>query len=91
MSSQNGTQMDQYLKQIIISRKVHLKPGLCSAVNKRVFMNTDDTSAPKYSNSFFTHPVSDDDDTAENNYILKLAVQTKYSDTDVILLTKMHI
>ena len=35
--------------------------------------------------------MKDDEDVAENNSILKLAVQSKYSEEDVALLTKMQI
>ena len=38
-----------------------------------------------------TPPVNDDADVVENNSILKLAVQTKYSDQDIDLLTKMEV
>ena len=50
-----------------------------------------DSSAPKYFSPFLTPPISDEDDRLENNDLLKLAVQTKFSVRDVSHLTKMDI
>ena len=40
---------------------------------------------------FLTPPISDEDDRQESKNLLKLAVQTKFSDKDVNVLTKMDI
>ena len=91
LGCQNGAQVEQYLKQVMMGHNIHLEPGLCSAINKGIFVHTDDMTAPKHFTYFLTLPINDDEETLENNDLLKLAVQTKYSDTDVILLTKMYI
>ena len=87
----NGAQVDQYLKQVMVGHNVRLEPGLCSALNKGILIHADDTTAPKHFTPFLTPPISDDEDVAENNDLLKLAVQTKYSENDVSLLTKMDV
>ena len=87
----NGAQVDQYLKQVMVGHNVKLKPGLCSALNKGILIHADDTTSPKHFTPFLTPPISDDKEVADNNNLLKLAVQTKYSDNDVSLLTKMDV
>ena len=91
LGCQNGAQVEQYLKQVMTGHNLHLEPGFCSAINKGIFVHADDTTAPKHFSCFLTPPISDDEQTSENNDLLKLAVQTKYTDTDVTLLTKMII
>lgn len=76
---------------MIIGHSLHLEPGFCSAINKGIFVHADDATAPKHFTSFLTPPISEEDDKWENKDLLKLAVQTKFSEDDVTLLTKMDI
>lgn len=87
----NGAQVDQYLKQVMVGHNVKLEPGLCSALNKGILIHADDTTSPKHFTPFLTPPISDDKEVAEKNNLLKLAVQTNYSENDVSLLTKMDV
>ena len=75
----------------MVGYNVKLEPGLCSSLNKGIFIHADDTTAPKHFTPFLTPPISDDEEVAKNNNLLKLALQTKYSDNDVSLLTKMDV
>ena len=45
----------------------------------------------KISLLFFVPPVSDDDEDYENSNLLRLAVQDRFSDRDVTLLTKQEV
>ena len=87
----NGAQVEQFLKQIMVGYNVSFEPGLCSAINKGIFVHSDNSSSPKNFSPFLTPPVNDDARANEHNNILKLAVQTKYRDHDVDLLTKMEV
>ena len=53
-------------------------------------MHPNDASTPKHFSVFLTPPVTIGEN-KENSDLLKLAVQSKYSDEDVTLLTKMEI
>ena len=68
-----------------------LEPGFCTALNKGMLVCPDDTSTPTNFTSFLTPPVNDDEDEEDNANLLKLAVQEKYDNSDLILLTKMSI
>lgn len=83
--------MEQFFKQIMVGHNVSFEPGLCSTINKGIFVHADDSSLPKNFSLFMTPPVNDDADVLENNKIIKLAVQTKYSDHDIDLLAKMEV
>ena len=91
LGCQNGAQVDQYLKQSMVGHNISPEPGLCSAINKGILVHADDGSAPKNFTAFLVPPVSDDDDLEENTNLLRLAVQDKFSDRDVTLLTKQEI
>ena len=87
----NGAQVEQYLKQCMPSNNMMLEPGFCSAINKGIFVHSDDSSSPKHFTPFLTPPVSDHHDLVENGDLLKLAVQDKFNNEDLVLLTKMSI
>ena len=89
LGCQNGAQVDQYLKQVLTGYNVNLEPGLCSAINKGIFVHADDTSLPKLFSCFLTPPMKRDESVAENSTILRLAVQSKYSEDEITLLTTM--
>ena len=91
LGCQNGAQVDQYLKQVMAGYNVSFEPGLCSAINKGIMVHADDGSLPKNYSCFLTPPMKDDIDVEESNAILKLAVQSKYTEDDVTPLTKMQI
>ena len=91
LGCQNGAQVDQYLKQVMVGHNVSFELGLCSALNKGLMVHADDGSLPKNFPCFLTPPMKDDEGEAECNSILKLAVQSKYTEEDVTLLTKMQI
>jgi len=86
---QNRAQVSQYLKQAMSGHNICLEPGLCSEIDKGIFVHADNTSAPRM--PFLTTPINDDEDVTENNNLLKLAVQTMLSENNVVLLTKMEI
>ena len=54
---QNGAQVDQYLCQSMTGHKIHLEPGLCSAINKGIFVHLDDASTSRKFTAFLTPPV----------------------------------
>ena len=76
---------------MLIDHNVNFEPGLCSAINKGVFVHADDTSLPKHFSCFFTPPMKRDESVAKNSAILRLAIQAKYSEDDITLLTKVQI
>ena len=87
----NGPQVDQYLRQSMQSHNMTLEPGFCTALNKGIFVSPDDSSMPKNFTPFLTPPIKDDEDIEESTNLLKLAVQEKYDQQDLVLLTKMDI
>ena len=91
LGCQNGAQVDQYLRQSMRGYNMSLEPGFCTALNKGMLASPDDTSTPTNFTSFLTPPVNDDEDEEDNANLLKLAVQEKYDNSDLILLTKMEI
>ena len=91
LGCQNGAQVDQFLRQSMLSHNMALEPGFCTALNKGIFVSPDDASIPKKITPFLTPPVKDDEDVEENSHLLKLAVQEKYDAQDLILLTNMEI
>ena len=91
LGCQNGAQVEQYLRQVMIRHSIQLEPGLCSALNKGIIVHPNDASAPKHFSVFLTPPIILGGEKAENSNLLKLAVQSKYSEEDVVLLTKMDI
>ena len=62
LGCQNGVRVDQYLKQVMVGHNIQLEPGLCSSINKGIFVHADDTTAPKHFTSFLTPPINDDDE-----------------------------
>ena len=62
LGCQNGAQVDQYLKQVVIGHNIQLEPGFCSAINKGIFVPADDATTPKHFTSFLTPPISKEDD-----------------------------
>ena len=68
-----------------------LEPGFSLAINKGIFVHSDNSLSPKQFTPFLTPPVSDHHDLAENGDLLKLAVQDKFNNKDLVLLTKMSI
>ena len=91
LGCQNGAQVDQYLRQSMAGYNLSPEPGLCSALNKGILVHADDGTTPKNFTPFLVPPVSDDDEVADNSNLLRLAVQDKFSDRDVTLLTKQEI
>ena len=75
----------------MIGHNIQLEPGFCSAINKGIFVHADDATTPKHFTSFLTPPISEEDNRWENKDLLKLAVQTKFNENDVTLLTKMDV
>ena len=68
-----------------------LETGLCTTLNKGILIGPDDANTPKNLTPFLTPPVKDDEDSEEHSNLLKLVVQEKYEQEDLVLLTKMHI
>ena len=87
----NGAQVEQYVKQLLTDFNVHVEPGLCSAINKGIFVHADDGTMPRHFTGFLTPPISDEEDKVQNSDLLRVAVQTKFSDRDVTVLTKMDV
>ena len=85
----NGVQVDQYLKQVMVGYNVKLEPVLCSALSKGIFIHADDTTFFKHFTPFITLSITDGEKITENNDLLKLVVQKTYSESDILLLTKM--
>ena len=79
------------MKQLLAEHNIHVEPGLCSAINKGTFVHRDDGTTPRHFTCFLTPPISDEEDKIYNSDLLKLVVQTKYSDKDVSVLTKMDL
>ena len=61
LGCQNGAQVDQYLKQVMIGHNVSFEPGLCSALNKGLIVHADDGTLPKNFSCFLTPPMKDDE------------------------------
>ena len=72
LGCQNGAQVDQYLKQVLVGHNVCIEPGLCSAINKGIFVHADDGSMPRHFSCFLTPPMKDDTGIEESNSILRL-------------------
>ena len=53
LGCQNGAQVEQYLKQVLVGHNVSIEPGLCSAINKGIFVHADDGSMPRHFFLFF--------------------------------------
>ena len=68
-----------------------LENGICTTPNKGILVSPDDTSTPKNFTPFLTPPVGDDDEDEDNVNLLKLAVQDKFDEKDLALLTKMDV
>ena len=56
------------------SKNMMLELGFCSAINKGIFVYSDDASSPKDFTPVFTPPVSDHYNLVENGDPLKFAV-----------------
>ena len=91
LGCQNGAQVEQYLRQSMQGHNMSLEPGFCTALNKGILVSPDDASTPKNFTPFLTPPVGDDDEEDENANLLKLAVQDKFDEKDLVLLTKMDV
>ena len=91
LGCQNGAQVDQYLRQSMQGHNMSLEPGFCTALNKGILASPDDAATPKNFTPFLTPPVGDDDDDEDNANLLKLAVQEKFDEKDLVLLTKMEV
>ena len=91
LGCQNGAQANQYLKQTMSGNKVSFEPGLCTALNKGMFICPDGVDPPSNVTPFLMPPMADDDDEEQNANLLKLAVQEKYDSANIELLTKMEV
>ena len=91
LGCQNGAQVDQYLRQSMPGYNVSFEPGFCTAINKGMLISPNDTATPKNFTPFFTPPMKDDVEEEQNANLLKLAVQEKYDNRDLELLTKMEV
>ena len=91
LGSQNGAQVEQYLRQTMPGHNMQFATGFCTALNKGILTCPDDASTPKNFTPFLTPPVDDDADVEENANLLKMAVQDKFEAEDLILLTRMDI
>ena len=91
LGCQNGAQVNQYLKQAMPGHNVSFEPGLCTALNKGMFICPDGVGSPSNFTPFLMPPTTDDEDDEQNAHLLKLAVQEKYDSTDIELLTKMEV
>ena len=90
LGCQNGAQVEQYLRQHMSSHNMSLEPGLCSGLNKGIFV-CPTASIPKNFTPFCTPQLEDDEDMDENASLLKLAIQEKFDKSDLVLLTKMDV
>ena len=88
---QNGVQIKQYLRTCMPCHNMSLKHGFCTVLNKGMHVCHDDVDTPNKSIAFLIPPVNDDEDADDNENLLKLAVQEKYDNSDLILLSKMDI
>ena len=68
-----------------------LEPGFCTALNKGILASPDDASTLKNFTPFLTPPVENDGEDEKNTNLLKLAVQEKFDEKDLVLLTKMDV
>ena len=91
LGSQNGAQVEQYLRQTMPGHNMKFATGFCTALNKGILTCPDDASTPKNFTPFLTPPVDDNADVEENANLLKMAVQDKFEAEDLILLTRMDI
>ena len=91
LGCQNGAQVDQYLRQSMAGHNINPEPGLCSALNKGILVHAEDGTTPRNFTPFLVPPVSDTDEVHEKSNLLRLAVQDKFSDRDVSLLTKQEV
>jgi len=91
LSSQNGAQVEQYLRQIMPGHNMQFTTGFCTALNKGILTCPDDASTLKNFTPIITPPVNDDADVEENANLLKMAVQDKFEAEDLILFTCMDI
>ena len=68
-----------------------LELELCTALDKGILVSPDDANIPKNLTLFLTPPLKNDEDSEEISNLLKLAVQEKCEQEELILLTKMNI
>ena len=70
--SQNGAQVEQYLRQTMPGHNMQFATGFCTALNKGILTCPGDASTPKNFTPFLTPPVDDDIDGEENAILLKM-------------------
>ena len=90
LGCQNGAQVEQFLRQSMEEHNMNLEPGLCTAINKGIFV-CPEAGTPRNFTPFFIPPVGDDEEEEENSHLLKMAMQEKLDNTDIQLLTKMEV
>ena len=90
LGCQNGAQVEQFLRQSMEEHNMNLEPGLCTAINKGIFV-CPEAGTPRNFTPFFTPPVGDEEEEEENSHLLKMAMQEKLDNTDIQLLTKMEV
>ena len=44
---QDGAQLDQYLKKIVAGNNIDIESGLCSTMNKSIFVHAGNSTRPK--------------------------------------------
>ena len=91
LGCQNGAQVDQFLRQSMTGHNMALETGLCTALNKGILACPDDTNTPRNFTAFLCPPTSDNEEEEEKSNLLKLAVQEKFEQRDLALLTKMEV
>ena len=91
LTSINGADACQYLQGCMSSYNLAIVIGLCTAVQKGILINPDDSGVPTNLSPFLTPPLSDDEDELLNHNNLQLALKEKLDAADVTLLTKMEV
>ena len=85
----NGAQVEQYLRQSMRKHNMVLEPGICTALNKGILACGGDV--PKNFTPFLLPPAKDNDTHETSSDLLKLAVQEKFDNKDLVLMTKMDV
>ena len=85
----NGAQLEQFLRQSMRKHNIALEPGICTALNKGILTCGDEM--PKNFTPFLVPPKKDLEIQGKNTDILKLAVQEKFDQKDLTMLTKMEV
>ena len=58
---------------------------ICSTINKGILVHAEYGSAPQNFTAFLVPPLNDDAELEDNSNLLRLAVQDKFSDSDIAL------